>query len=107
MSLVKPVGRIFVAPKSAMQSGRANTMEWRLVFPPSEKLRVDPLMGWTGSGDTAKQLGLSFPTREAAVAYAEANGIAYLLEEPRAAKPIKPKVYADNFKYGRSENWTH
>lgn len=107
MSLVKPVARIFVPPKSAMQSGRGNSQEWRLVFPPSDRLRVDPLMGWTGSGDTDKQLGISFPSKEAAIAYAEANGIAYLVEEPKPAKAIKPKVYADNFKYGRAENWTH
>jgi ETC complex I subunit conserved region len=107
MSLVKPVARIFVPPKSAMQSGRATSEKWRLSFPPSDRLRVDPLMGWTGSGDTQKQLGLYFATKEAAIAYAEANGIPYVVEEQPPAKPIKPKVYADNFKFGRSENWTH
>jgi hypothetical protein len=107
MSLVKPVARIFVPPKSAMQSGRAYSQGWRLTFPPSERLRVDPLMGWTGSSDTQKQLGLHFPTKEAAIAYAEAHNIPYIVEEPAPARPLKPKVYADNFKYGRSENWTH
>ena len=107
MSLVVPVARIFVRPKSAMQSGRGNSQDWMLVFPPSQKLRVDPLMGWTGSADTAKQVGLQFATKEAAVAYAEANGIAFVVEEPKPAKAIKPKVYADNFKVGRAENWTH
>ncbi len=107
MSLVLPVARIFMPPKSAMQSGRANTLGWMLAFPPSGKLRVDPLMGWTGSADTTKQLGLPFETKAAAVAYAEANGIAYVVEEPKPAKAIKPKVYADNFKFGRAENWTH
>ncbi len=107
MSLVKPLARIFVPPKSAMQSGRAGSQDWHLAFPPSEKLRVDPVMGWTGSGDTEKQLTMRFPSKEAAIAYAEAQGIAYLLEEAKPAKAIKPKVYADNFKYGRAENWTH
>jgi hypothetical protein len=64
-------------------------------------------MGWTGSSDTQKQLGLHFATKEDAIAFAEANGIAYVVEEPKPARPLKPKVYADNFKYGRSENWTH
>ena len=107
MSLVKPVARIFVEPKSAMQSGRGNTQQWRLAFPATQRLRVDPLMGWTGSGETSKHLGLAFATKEAAIAYAEANGVPYLVEEPKPAKAIKPKIYADNFKYGRSENWSH
>ena len=50
---------------------------------------------------------LSFPSREEAISYAEANAIPFDIEQPPATKPIKPKVYADNFKYGRSENWTH
>ena len=107
MSLVLPVARIFVPPKSAMQSGRGKGQGWMLAFPPSEKLRVDPLMGWTGSADTSKQLSLHFASKAEAVAYAEANGIAYVVEEPKPAKAIKPKVYADNFKFGRTENWTH
>ncbi len=107
MSLVKPVARIFMPPKSAMQSGRANTLGWVLAFAPQGGLRVDPLMGWTGSADTQKQLGLRFGSKEAAVAYAEAQGLAYVVEESKPAKAIKPKVYADNFKFGRSENWTH
>ena len=107
MSLIKPIARIFVAPRSAMQSGLANTQGWLLSFATSAKLRVDPLMGWTGSSDTTKQLGLRFATKQAAVNYAEGQGIAYVIEEPKPPKAIKPKVYADNFKFGRTENWTH
>jgi hypothetical protein len=29
------------------------------------------------------------------------------VEPMRPEKPIKPKVYADNFRYGRAENWSH
>ena len=49
---------------------------------------------------------LHFDSREEAVAYAEANGLAYEVEEP---KPVvfRPKSYAENFRYGRMENWTH
>jgi hypothetical protein len=63
-------------------------------------------MGWIGSGDTQAQVRLSFPTRDEAVAYAEKQGIAFNLEiaQPRR---VKPKAYADNFRYGRIENWTH
>ena len=71
---------IYRSPKSAMQSGRANTHEWVLRFEPAEAKRIDPLMGWWGSGDTRGQLKLTFPTAEAAMAYAEAKGIPYEVE---------------------------
>jgi len=65
-------------------------------------------MGWSGSGDTQAQVSLRFPSQEAAVAYAEARGIPYDLEVPPVVKAdIKPKAYADNFRFGRSENWSH
>ncbi|WP_149535294.1 ETC complex I subunit [Siccirubricoccus phaeus] len=98
--------RIYVPPRSAMQSGRGNTHGWVLEFAPGEKQRPDRLMGWAGSGDTLGQVRLHFPTREEAVAYAEAKGLAYEVEEPKPVR-IKPKVYADNFRFGRTENWTH
>jgi len=99
--------RILRPAKTAMQSGRALTRDWVLVFEPSEKREADRLMGWIGSGDmVANQVRLRFPTLEAAEAYARANGIAYEVE-PVQAPSLKPKAYADNFRYGRGENWTH
>ncbi len=98
--------RIFMPPRNAMQSGRGRTQEWILEFEPGEKQRIDPLMGWSGSGDTRGQVRLRFATKEDAVAYAEANGLRYEVEEPKPIR-IKAKVYADNFRFGRSENWTH
>ncbi|MCC7426807.1 MAG: ETC complex I subunit [Alphaproteobacteria bacterium] len=99
--------RIYQPPKNAMQSGRAGTDEWVLQYEPAEPRRADPLMGWISSGDTQAQLKLRFESREAAIAYAEANGIPYIVEASAANRHVKPKAYADNFKFGRSENWTH
>ena len=66
--------RIHKPPRTAMQSGWAKTKQWVLEFEPAEKRVADPLMGWIGSGDTlSSQVRLRFPTREAAIAYAEAN----------------------------------
>ncbi len=98
--------RIYQQPRNAMQSGQANTHDWVLEFEPSEPRRPDPLMGWSGSADTQAQVRLKFETREEAVAYAEANALAYEVELPRA-KRYRPKAYADNFKFTRAENWTH
>ena len=106
MTAPKPLARIYMPPRSAMQSGKGRTGGWVLEFEPGEQVRLDPLMGWAGSGDTRGQVRLHFDTREEAVAYAEASGLPYEVEEPKPVR-IKPKVYADNFRFGRSENWTH
>ena len=98
--------RIFQQPKTAMSSGTAYTSQWALEWGPSERRTQDPLMGWFGSGDMQSQVHLHFDSKEEAIAYAEKAGVAYDVELP----PIRvhtPKVYADNFKYGRLENWTH
>ena len=98
--------RIYQPPKSAMQSGRAGTHHWVLEFEPSEPRRADPLMGWIGSADTQRQVRLTFATREEAVAYAQRQGLAFEVELPQA-RHVRPKAYADNFRFGRTEMWTH
>jgi hypothetical protein len=104
----KGLARIHQPPKSAMQSGRGRTHGWVLEYEPSEAKALDPLTGWVGSGDMRGQVRLHFATREQAVAYAVGEGIAFEVEAPpTAAGPMKPKVYADNFRFGRSENWSH
>ena len=98
--------RIFQPPKTAMQSGRGKTEDWSLEFINTHARRADPLMGWIGGGDTQTQVRLSFDTREEAIGYAERAGIQYDVELPQTRR-IKPKAYADNFKWSRIENWTH
>ncbi len=88
---------IYQMPKNAMQSGKARTRQWVLDFPQREAKRPDPLMGWNGSGDTQQQLRLTFPTLEAAKAYAEREGVAYHVTLP-APKSLKIQAYADNFR---------
>ena len=99
--------RIFQRPKQATQSGTAGTSEWVLDWQTSHRQVNEPLMGWWGSGDTQRQVRLQFDTCEQAVAYAEKNGIEYQVEQPPPKNPMKPKTYAENFRYGRVENWTH
>ena len=98
--------RIYQHPKSAMQSGQASTQDWVLEFPPAEACKPDALMGWIGSGDTQAQVRLKFATQDEAVAYATRKNIAFAVELPKP-RIIKPKAYADNFAFARSENWTH
>lgn len=89
--------RIFQRPKNAMQSGKFATDRWQLEFEPGEAQRADPLTGWAGSGDVRGQVKLGFPTLEAAVAYAEREGIAYTVV-PAPERKLKLQAYADNFR---------
>ncbi|MGN6595568.1 ETC complex I subunit [Sphingopyxis terrae] len=89
--------RIFQKPKNAMQSGRAGTQRWFLEYAPAEARKADPLMGWAGSGDTRRQLRLSFATRDEAIAYAAKNGIEVEVM-PTPVRTLKIQAYADNFR---------
>ena len=100
------VARIFKPAKTAMQSGLARTKDWVLEDELRVPREIDPLMGWTSSADTRQQVQLRFESKEEAIAYAERNGIAYVVHEPQPRKPIQ-KSYADNFKFGRIGSWTH
>jgi hypothetical protein len=94
------VARIYRPAKSAMQSGRANTRKWILEFEPGARKSVDPLMGWTGSGDMTAQVRLRFASSKEAVAYAKQHGIAYQVIEPKE-RVVRPRSYSDNFAYNR------
>ena len=91
------LARIYQRPKNAMQSGRARTDLWTLEFEPAEAKHPDPLTGWAGSGDTREQVRLSFPTVEAAQAYAETVGLAFHVV-PTPTRTLKIQTYADNFR---------
>ena len=96
--------------KTAMQSGRNGNVSrgnaWVLCYPRSEGVRPDSLMGWQSSSDTTRQVRMRFPTKEAAIAYAEAHNIEYEVREATSRK-VKPRAYADNFSYTRKGAWTH
>src|SRR5947209_8096128 len=98
--------RIYRPALTAMQSGPARTKEWVLEYDPETPQEIDPLMGWTSSGDMKSQLRLTFDTKQEAIAYAERNGIGYRLLEPKPRSPVR-KSYSDNFRFGRKGAWTH
>jgi hypothetical protein len=100
------VARIYRPARNAMQSGTARTQDWLLEFEQELPRHGDPLMGWTSSADMKQQLRLAFDTKEQAIAYAERERIPYQVFEdhkPRAQR----KAYADNFRWGRPDAWTH
>jgi hypothetical protein len=91
------LARLYQRPKSAMQSGRARTGEWLLEIERDEAQRPDPLTGWPGSGATETQVQLRFATREAALDYAKAQGMAVEIV-PLGPRHLKLQAYADNFR---------
>lgn len=90
--------RIYQTSKNAMQSGKARTGLWVLEFESASPRRPDPLTGWSGGADTQTQVKLTFPTLEAAKAYAEREGVEGVHIVPAAAPKLKLQSYADNFR---------
>jgi hypothetical protein len=89
--------RIYQRPKNAMQSGQALLDQWILEFAPAEARRADPLMGWTGSGDTQAQVVLKFASQAEAQAYADKHGITAAVHATPPRR-LKLQAYADNFR---------
>jgi len=98
--------RIYKPARTAMQSGTGNTKEWVLDYEPEQPRAVEPLMGWTSSGDMKQELRLRFDTKEEAVAYCEREGIPYQVFESTPSKRARIS-YSDNFATSRRGAWTH
>ena len=100
------IARIYKPSKTAMQSGLGNTKAWVLDFEPEQPRQVEPLMGWTSSGDMEQQVHLRFASKEDAIAYCERHQIAYQVFEtkPQTRRTI---AYSDNFAFKRRDAWTH
>lgn len=63
--------------RSVVTSGKASSESWKLRFERRSAPYIEPLMGWTADDDTLSQLELSFPSADAAIAYAERQGLTY------------------------------
>ena len=100
--------RIYQPARNAMQSGTAKTKNWVLEFAPASARNVDPLMGWTSSGDTQSQVRLRFSSKEAAMDYASEHGIDAVVVDPQSRKPnVRAGGYGENFATNRRGAWTH
>ena len=100
--------RIYRPAKTAMSSGTAKTRDWVLEFMPDTARDLDPLMGWTSSGDTQAQVRLYFDTLEAARDYAQDRDLDVVVIDPKPRKPnIRAGGYGENFATNRRGAWTH
>jgi hypothetical protein len=76
-----PPCRIYRPAASPMQWRGIRPTRWRLAFAPVSPPAVEPLMRWTSSEDPFAQTRLTFPTRTAAIDYAERYGLDYQIAE--------------------------
>lgn len=84
--------------KTAMQSGAARTKGWLLEGEPGVSESIDPLMGWGSSGSTERQIRMKFQTLDAALRFAAHKGWTYVVLPPHE-KQVRPRNYADKFRY--------
>jgi len=100
--------RIYKPSKTAMSSGLAKTKFWVLEFIQETTSEIDPLMGWTSSGDTQSQVTLKFGSKQAAIDYAREHGIDAQIFEPKQRKfNVRSGGYGENFATNRRGAWTH
>ncbi|NNM75186.1 NADH dehydrogenase ubiquinone Fe-S protein 4 [Enterovirga aerilata] len=71
---------IFRRGRAPMTSGSAGAREWVLRFERRTAPFIEPLMGWTGGEEPLAQIELTFDSREAAIRYAEREGLSYRVE---------------------------
>ena len=91
------IARISEIERKTTQSGKANAGRWLLEFERQQPLKPDPLTGWNGSGDTDTQVRLTFPTKEAAIAYCDRHRLDHHVV-PAPPVGLKIQAYADNFR---------
>ena len=85
---------------------QATAKGWRVHYDGAKRTVVDGPFAETKELIAGYTL-IRTDTREEAVAYCEREGLAFtVIPEAPVAKVIK-KSYSDNFKFGRSTNWTH
>lgn len=88
--------RIYKPNRSTMQAGRAKSHEWILEFEPKGTRYIEPLMRWSGTQYTKRQIHLHFKNKEKAVTFAHKNEISYiLLPAHEFHQPLRS--YSQNF----------
>ena len=100
------LAKIFCPSKTAMQSGKAKTKRWTLIYEPEKSRTIDPLMGYSSSSDMNGQIQLHFDSKEDAVSYAKRNSIPYQVQKSSERKVLGVS-YSDNFRFDRKTPWTH
>ncbi len=75
-----PTAIIYRPARSAMTSAPRPSY-WVLEFEPSRPPQIEPLVGYTSSGDPYRPIRLKFPDRDSAVDFAERQDWHYVVRE--------------------------
>ena len=87
---------IYRPAHSVTMSAPRRKHQWKLQFERRSPQRIEPLMGWTEDDDPLTQVELSFPSAEAAIAYARRQGLRYtVLGSPGPTPQIPPAANTD------------
>jgi len=70
---------------------------WVLEWWSDRPARPDPLTGWTGGSEPQAYVRITFPTKEAAIAYCERQGYDFVFQ-PEPPRKLRLQNYADNFR---------
>lgn len=89
---------IYQQSRNTMQSGRGKTALWLMEFTDTTKRTVDNLIGWIGCADTNNQIMIRFPNSDKAVEFANKNDLEFTIRQTQE-RIIKPRSFADNYKY--------
>ncbi len=81
---------IIYRPARSVLTSAPRPKYWFLEFQGARRPWTEPLMGWTASDDTLRQVRMKFPDRESAVAFAEKQDWRYVVMEDGAASHANP-----------------
>ena len=84
------IARISELDRKTTQSGKANTGRWLLEFERQQPLRPDPLTGWNGRATPTRRSGMTFETKDDAIAYCEKQGLRLSLVPAAAGEAEDP-----------------
>eukprot|EP00732_Lithocolla_globosa_P006990 Lithocolla_globosa_v1_NODE_8505_length_812_cov_10.668428.p1 type:complete len:168 gc:universal NODE_8505_length_812_cov_10.668428:566-63(-) len=91
---------IYQPSRNVMQSGTHQTRYWKIQYGVQQRWE-NPMMGWTSSSDPCQALDLQlrFNSKDAAIYFAERQGLKYTVKETHQRRPTLKRTYASNFKY--------
>src|SRR5687767_14426989 len=84
--------RLFCPAPRPTSSAPQRRERWVLAFEPTRRQAPDRLIGWVGGGDPLDQVRLTFPSKEAALAYAERYSLVCEVSEPHRRR-VAPRSY--------------
>merc|ERR1711879_778044 len=88
---------IYKPARTASQQGGGKVSLWQIKYINAGAKWNNPLMGWTSTRDPQQALNeFNFASKEAAIDWAERQGLVYEIEPPKEPKR-KPKSYSTNF----------